>query len=202
MKKYMAVVIALIAGFCAGFVYAVITEDADSDPKDYDFALISEEIKEISELASLEERYSAEVPYTSKSRKLWKTGIDIPLSKKGLTAEYDGIIKMGLDMKDFSEKNINVSGDGQKITVSLPKSVILSHEIDEDSWVLKDKKNGLFNRLKPEDDAKLRKYAKKQALKAIKTDELLKHADENASAQIKSLLETICPGVEIEVVTE
>ena len=94
-----------------------------------------------------------------------------------MVAEYSATIKLGLKLTD---ENYSVKGDESTITVTIPHSEILSHEIDENSWVLKDEKNGLFNPLKPEDDSKLRKLAKEKALEELDMEELYKEADENA----------------------
>ena len=113
-----------------------------------------------------------------------------------MVVEYKAILKLGLKLTD---DNYDVKVNSDTITITIPHSEILSHEIDEDSWVLKDKKNGLFNPLKPEDDSALRKYAKKNALEKLDMEKLYKEADNTAQKQIKSFFETACPDAEIVV---
>ena len=151
---------------------------------------------EVSELATLEDTYTLTVPYTSESKKFWKTNIKIPFSEKSMVAQYNATLKLGLKLTD---DNYDVKADGDTITVTVPHSVILSHEIDEDSWILLDKKNGLFNLLKPEDDSDLRKYAKKNALKELDMDALYQQADENAEEQLTNFLGAANPDAEIIV---
>ena len=194
MKQVLAFIIALAIGFGGGFFVA--KSMGNNNGGSYDLEVLKEQVKEVSELATLEDRYTLTVPYTSDSKKFWKTNINIPFSEKSMVAQYDATLKLGLKLTD---DNYDVKADGDTITVTVPHSVILSHEIDEDSWVLLDKKNGLFNLLKPEDDSDLRKYAKKNALKELDMDALYQQADENAEEQLKNFLGAANPDAEIIV---
>ena len=197
MKKVLAVLIALIVGLAAGFAGGIYFVHQQEEPKaTIDVQVLKEEIKDVAELATCQETYTMEVPYTGEQKKLWKTDIKIPLTGKSMVVEYNGILKLGLKLTD---DNYDVKVDDDTVTVTIPHSEILSHEIDEDSWVLKDKKNGLFNPLSPEDDNKLRKYAKKEVLNQLDMDKLYQEADENAQAQIEKFLQLACPDSEIIV---
>lgn len=195
MKQVLAFIIALVVGFGGGFFVAKSMQN-DGGKGSYDLEILKEQVKEVSELATLQDTYTLTVPYTSESKKLWKTNIKIPFSEKSMVAQYDATLKLGLKLTD---DNYDIKADGDTITVTVPHSVILSHEIDEDSWILLDKKNGLFNLLKPEDDSNLRKYAKKNALKELDMDALYQQADENAQEQLQNFLGTACPDAEIVV---
>ena len=85
------------------------------------------------------------------------------------------------------------------VTLTIPHSEVLSNEIDEDSWVLKDEKNGLFNPLKPEDDSKLRKLAKENVLEKLDMEGLYQKADANAEEQLQNFLGLACPDSEIVI---
>lgn len=195
MKKVLAVIIALVIGFAAGIVAPIFLKTEPEEPN-LDLTLLKEEVKEISELATLQETYTLNVPYNSGNKKLWKTNIKIPFSEKKMVVEYDATLKLGVKLDD---NNFDVKEKDGTITVTIPHSEILSHEINEDSWVLKDKKNGLFNPLKPEDDSALRKYAKEEALKELDMDSLYQKADKEAQDQIGSFLQVACPDEEIVV---
>lgn len=195
MKKVLAFIIALVIGFVGGFVVCKSTDEEYPD-KNFDLELLKEEVANISELATLQETYTLNVPYTSESKKLWRTNIKIPFSEKSMVVEYNATLKFGLKL---TGDNYDIKADGDTITVTVPHSQILSHEIDEKSWVLKDKKNGLFNPLKPEDDSALRKYAKKNALKKLDLDKLYSEADANAQEQIEKFLSLSCPDADIVV---
>lgn len=198
MKKVLAVIIALIVGLAGGFGGGIYyLKNAQKDPKPtIDIEILKEEIKEISELATCQDTYKATVPYSTESKKFWKTDINIPLSSKSMVAEYSATIKLGLKLTD---DNYDIRANEDSITVTIPHSEILSHEIDEDSWELKDKKNGLFNPLKPEDDSELRKLAKKQVSSKLDMDALYQKADENAQEQIQKFLELSNPEATVVV---
>lgn len=198
MKNVLAVIIALIVGLAGGFgggLYYAKQANKDPEPS-IDIEILKEEIKEISELATCQDTYKASVPYSTESKKFWKTDIKIPLSSKSMVAEYSATIKLGIKLTD---ENYDVKADDETITVTIPHSEILSHEIDEDSWELKDKKNGLFNPLKPEDDSELRKLAKKQVNEKLDMDALYQKADENAQDQIQKFLELSNPDATVVV---
>ena len=198
MKKFLAIVILLVVAFAGGFVvskYLEANQTYSIDPE-----ILSEEIVEISEMATYQDTYTATVPYKSdkKSFPIFKQ-YKIPFSEKSMVVKYSGVLKMGPKMKGFSKADIDISKITKTVTVTLPHSEVLSHEILEGTWEIGDQKNGLFNPLKPEDDSKLRKQAKKQALENMDLDSMLAKADENAAEQIRSFLQVACPNMEIEV---
>ena len=196
MKSVLAVIIALVVGFAGGFVVTKQLEQQDKEKVAIDIEILKEEVKDISELATLQDTYTASVPYNTDSKKLWKTKIKIPFSNKSMVAEYSATIKLGLKLTD---DNFDIKADDSTVKVIIPHSVILSHEIDEDSWVLKDMNNGLFNPLKPEDDSKLRKLAKKNVSEKLDMDKLYQEADDNAQKQITEFLSLSCPDSEVVV---
>lgn len=198
MKKFLAILIALIIAFAGGFVvshFVGAEEEYSIDPE-----ILSQEVKEISEMATNQDTYTMTVPYDGgkKSFPIFNK-YKIPFSEKSMVVKFSGVIKMGPDMKDFSEKNFDIDRKAKTMKVTIPHSKILSHEILEDSWEIGDQKNGLFNPLKPEDDSNLRKLAKKQALEEQDVDALLAKADEKAAEQIKSFLQIACPKMDIEI---
>lgn len=195
MKKVLAFIIALAVGFGGGFFVAK-TWEKDSPGATVDIQVLKEQVKEISELATLQDKYTLSVPYTGESKKLWKTNIKIPFSEKSMVAEYDATLKLGLKL---TNDNYDIKTTGNTVTLTVPHSEVLSNEIDEDSWVLKDKKNGLFNPLKPEDDSTLRKLAKKNVLESLDMEALYQEADENAEEQLQNFLSLACPDQEIVI---
>ena len=195
MKKVLAFIIALAIGFGGGFFIAK-TWEKDSPGASVDVQVLKEQVKEISELATLQETYTLSVPYTGESKKLWKTNIKIPFSEKSMIAEYNATLKLGLKL---TNDNYDLKADDDTVTLTIPHSEVLSNEIDEDSWVLKDEKNGLFNPLKPEDDSKLRKLAKENVLEKLDMEGLYQKADANAEEQLQNFLGLACPDSEIVI---
>lgn len=194
MKSVVAVIIALVVGFAGGFIVCKKTAEPKPEPVPVDVTILSQEVKDIAELATCEDTYKITIPYEGEALKLWK--IKIPFSEKSMVVEYMAKLKLGLDLTDDNYK-VDVKGD--TVTVTIPHSEVLSHEIIEESWVLKDKDNGLFNPLTPEDDSAARQYGEKMALEKLDMDALYKQADDTAKAQIEKFLGLACPDATIVV---
>ena len=194
MKKAIAVIIAFVLGLACGFILCKKPEP-EPEPTPLDPTIISEEVKDIAELATYENTYTISVPYEGEALKLWKK-IKIPFTEKSMVVEYQAKVKLGLNLTD---DNYDVKVANDTVTVTVPHSEILSHEIIEESWVLKDKDNGLFNPLTPEDDSKAREFGKKQALEKLDMDSLYKKADDNAKEQIEKFLGLTCPDATVVV---
>lgn len=206
MKKLITLAAALVIGFVIGFVTCISIDDEPETVCDAN--LLSEEIIEISELSTVAETYTMQVPYQGNAKALFQkpevflNEHGIHLFDKQMNVEYEGTVKCGLDMSDFSPDNITIDQDAKSVQATIPHSIVLSHEINEDSWQIIDQKDGLFNPLTPKDDSKLRKFAKKQALEEIGLDKLLSEADTNAQKQITKLLKLTCPDMEVTVTFE
>lgn len=206
MKKILAIIISLVIGFGGGFfaAYTYLNNNGD-EGEGYDFKILSEQITEISELASLEYTYKAEMPYKGKTKDIFKkpegffNKLGINVFSNDMTIAYEGTMKFGVDMSEFTEKDITIDKENKTITAKIPHSKLLSHEINEDSWMITEEKNGMFNKLEPSDDASARKQAKEQALETEKIDKLIAKADTKTQKQIKKFLELSCPKMEVNV---
>ena len=73
-------------------------------------------------------------------------GWTIPLTQKSFILAYDGTIHAGVDL-DKMDIQVNAGS----ILIRLPKAEILSHEILEESIVIYDESNNLFNPIKISD---------------------------------------------------
>ena len=166
------------------------------EPK-YDMALIETQITEISELASLEYRYKGDATYDGGAKKA--LGISIPFTSKSMLVYYEGIVKIGTDL---SKVDINLDIEAEIIHIKVPRSEILSHEIDMDSWQVLDVKNGLFNSVTPEDNAEFVKVQKNNMEKEINESDLLDQADEKTKNQLVSFIKVTYPDLEVTVEVE
>ena len=110
--------------------------------------------------------------------------------------QYSGVVKMGPNMENMKLKLDNAA---KKLTVRIPHSEILSHEIDEDSIQIIYIKNGVFNSVTPENTNQLRKDTKAKKEKSIKESGSLEQADQKAVEQITTFLNTVYPDLEVEV---
>jgi len=160
----------------------------DSIAPEISLKVIDTKIKEIGELATMEYLYTNMAKFTdSKQIKNW----NIPFTEKSFTLQWDGVIKAGIDINkvttalDFSKETL---------TIYLPPAKILSHDTKEESVVVTDESNGLFNSVKIEDkvnfDAENIKAMEDRAIE----NGLLEKAQANAETVILRLLYDI-PGV-------
>ncbi len=78
--------------------------------------------------------------------------VNIPLTKKSFILTYDGTITAGLDASLIT---LSADNDARVITVIIPEAKILSHKIDEDSFVITSKNDNIFNPIDPDDYAQI-----------------------------------------------
>ena len=101
--------------------------------------LLSQQIQDISELATVEYNYTNMGKFENQATFYgWK----VPFTTKSFIISYDGKIKAGVDM---TQVEVNVSK--KKIKVTVPKAKILSHEIDEKSIEVFDETKNIFNQI-------------------------------------------------------
>ena len=192
MKKVLAILITILVALAAGFAGGVYYAGLEGDS--YDEQTIEEKLFEVSELTTLELAYTDEGDYSGDAKKL--LGHDIPFTKKAMKIQYSGVVKMGPNMENMKLKLDNAA---KKLTVRIPHSEILSHEIDEDSIQIIYIKNGVFNSVTPENTNQLRKDTKAKKEKSIKESGSLEQADQKAVEQITTFLNTVYPDLEVEV---
>ena len=190
MKNVLACLIALVVGVGLGIVVDRTVLSGSGDK--YDSVTIEEEIKEISELSVLELDYTAQEDWKGEAKKIF--GKNIPLTSKSMQLIFSGIVKAGPDLEKME---IN-AGEGN-ISVTIPHSDILSHEIDEDSIKIQYIKNGAFNKVTPQNMNEVRKKAKETKEKEIRDGDFLKQADDKGVEQIKAYLTTAYPDATVNV---
>ena len=147
------------------------------------------------QLRSAQELVSVEYHYTNMGK--FENQVDfygwkVPFTGKSFLVSYDGRIKAGVDLADVQ---VNVSEAAHTITVTLPESEVLSHEIPEDSIEVFDETHNIFNPITISDYtgfAQDQKVAVEQ--KAIDNG-LLTGATEKARAAVGTFL-TLLPGMD------
>ena len=110
---------------------------------------VSNQIREISELATLHHHYRKVANYQDAKKLLvyvpdWR----INKSIKEFSLIYEGDVKLGYDLKNVK---IDVDPETRTILINLPELKILSHSIDFESIQVLWEKNGWFNNIKFED---------------------------------------------------
>ena len=194
--KRIITTVLIIAAFAAGGA-AVDLFDLDFLPLDkatYDMDMLKEQITEISEMATLEYRYSGKATYDGGSLTLF--GKNVPFTAKSMIVYYEGIVKLGSDLSGIE---IEPGSEKNQIVVTIPHSKILSHEIDEDTWEVLDVKNGLFNKVTLEDNGEFVKAQKKAREKEINKGDLPSQADEKMVSQLTGFLQMAYPDIQVEV---
>ena len=148
--------------------------------------IIRSGLNDIGELATEEYYFTQVETYDStKSAQLFNITFDIPLTRTKFIYSYDGVIKAGVDFK-----KVEVEKDDLKrvITVTLPKSYILSTEIDFDSFELYDEQQSIFNPISVRDVNDTNREMVRAAEKDALAKGLLDRADKNAETLLKNFL--------------
>lgn len=100
------------------------------------------------QLSSIQELTTKEYIYTNASRreanKTWLWGWDMPFSDTNLLVTYDGTIKAGINLSKIKPA---VDEEKRTITILLPKSEILSHDLPTETIKVLEVKNNLFNEI-------------------------------------------------------
>lgn len=194
--KKVLTLIAILAAFLAGAAVADLLNInfLSDDDNRVSVEQMKVEINEISELASIKYSYENDFVYDGGSIELFDK--KIPFTHKSMTVFYKGTVKLGTDME---KADIDLNAAGNKLTVTAPHSTVLSHEIDEDSFQVIDVNNGLFNRVKLEDDTEFRKRQKAAVEKKLRKDGLYEEADSNLQKQLEQYFGAAYPEIKIEV---
>ena len=160
--------------------------------------LIGQQLRAVEELVSLE--YS----YTNVGRfedQVDFYGWKVPFTSKKFIVAYDGCVKAGVDL---AEAEIHVNPEKAAVSVQLPHSQILSHEIPEDSIEVFDETKNIFNPISIQDYTGFTKDQKNEIEVKILSDGFLEEADEKARTAVEAVLTVIleAEGYTLEVTTE
>ena len=156
-------------------------------------SLISEQLNALRELVTTEYLYTNSGKYENQNQiTIIGKDINIPFTGKRFIVAYDGRIKAGIDI---GQTQIDIDEDARAITIALPKSEIISHETFEDTLVVLDETNNVFNPISIENYNEF-VSAQKDSMeeKAIERG-LLTNADVEAKLMVQSFLSQI-PGID------
>ena len=146
-----------------------------------------------SRLRSVQELVTVSYYYTNMGR--FENQVDfygwkVPFTTKSFIVSYDGVIKAGVDLD-----RLQVTVGDEEITVTLPESRIISHEIPEDSLEVFDESDNLFNHITIEDYTAFTQDQKSAMEQRAVDGGLLDRANQEARTAVDSLLR-IMPGLE------
>lgn len=153
--------------------------------------LISQSMEEISQLAVVDYRYTNVGKFENRVDFYgWK----VPLTMKRFIIAYDGEIKAGINMSQASVKL-----RGNKISVTLPKAEILSHDIDTDSIQVFDETKNIFNPITITDYVTFSKDQKQKLEQQAIEKGLLTEAQTKAENVVRNWLSAVTGGNEYEM---
>lgn len=154
---------------------------------------VSASINSLRELVTKEYLYTNAGKYENHSQvSISSITVGVPLTKKSFTVVYDGRIKAGIDL---GKVRINVNETLRSITVTLPASEIISHEIFEDTVRIVDEKDALFNKNTIDDYNEFMAIQKEAMEEKVRTNGFLTGADQEARELVQSVL-SLLPGMD------
>lgn len=156
--------------------------------------LLGQQLRSVQELVSVEYRYTNMGKFQDQ---IDFYGWDVPFTTKSFIVSYDGVIKAGVDL---SQAQVEVSEAARTVTITLPESQILSHEIFEDSIEVFDETNNIFNQITIEDYTGFTQDQKEVVTQKAIDNGLLTAADEKAQEAVEALL-TLLPGMDAYTLT-
>ena len=181
---------ALILGAALAFCAVGYFDSMQIDAPAVTGSLLKEELKYVKDLVTVEYRYTNADKAEFPGRVLF--GQSIPFTGKSFIVSYDGVIKYGVDIEAVE---IRVNEAARTVTVTVPQSKMISHEIPESSFKALDEKDGLFNRIHIDDVTEFRR-ARKEAMEEKAAEMgLPRQAQEQSGAVIEALLKSV-PGME------
>lgn len=177
LKNIITIIVIALVFFFVGRLWPTA-----NDPQKITNDLLSQQIREINELATIEYNYTNMGKFENTATFY---GYKIPFTTKSFIVSYDGIIKAGIDMGD-----VEIKISGKKINVTVPKAAILSHEIDEDSIEIFDETANIFNQISISDYNNFSNDQKKKMEESVKSKGLIEEAQKKAEKAIRTLLVT------------
>ena len=183
---FILVLAALVGAFLAG---TQLHHVQDSPEPVITSELLGEQLQGVQELVSLDYHYRNMGKYENQ---LDFYGWKVPFTSKSFLVAYDGLIKAGVDM---SAASVFVDELERRVTITLPGSQVLSHEILEDSLEVFDESRNIFNPITIENYNDFTKDQKASVEQRAIDNGLLLQADEQAREAVRSLLQFV-PGIE------
>lgn len=180
-KKVFGFLIAIILVLALG---AYIISNLKSKEKiSISSETVESSLKEAKELTTLKYNYKNVASYENSQE---FHGITLPFTTKKFLYTYQGEINAGVDL---DKARVDVNEASKIINVTLPQASILSHDIDENSVMVYDEKNSIFNPLKLEDYSDFRKEEEAKVEKEAIDKGLLEEAKEKSEKAVKEILD-------------
>lgn len=147
--------------------------------------LIREELINVGQLTTQQYFFTEVVSYSS-ANTFFNTNVQIPFSQSSYLVSYDGVVSAGINFASAS-----IEADGKNILIHLPDAEILSTDIDPESFVLYNEKEGIFNKISVSDFNESLVALEANAREKAVEKGILERADENAKSVVLNFLSGI-----------
>lgn len=155
-------------------------------------SLVSGQIGSLQQLVTAEYIYTNSGKYENQKQiTVIGQNLNIPFTNSYFIVAYDGRIKVGVDL---SKVTIDVNDVARTVTVTLPKSEIISHETFEDSLVVLDEISNVFNPISISDYNEFVNAQSDRMEKKAKEYGIFTRASDEAKSLVQSAL-TVLPGI-------
>lgn len=179
---------AAVAAALAGAFLLGASQSGESAPV-ITSSLLGDQLRSVQQLVTVEYHYTNMGKFEDqKDFYGWK----VPFTTKSFIVSYDGIIKAGIDM---SALDIQVDEAAKTVTITMPGSGIISHEILEDSLEVFDESSNIFNPISIEDYNGFTADQKGAMEQKARERGIFQEADGKAYTAVESLL-SMLPGME------
>ncbi len=145
-------------------------------------AMLTEQLQDAEKLVSVEYNYTNMGKFENH---LDFYGWKVPFTTKSFIVSYDGTILAGVDL---SRAGIEIDESAKAVSITLPSSSILSHEIDQDSLEVFDESKNIFNQISVGDFSSFAADQKSAVEARALNKGLLDSADEKAAEAVTALL--------------
>ncbi|MGH4119236.1 DUF4230 domain-containing protein [Clostridium sp.] len=186
-SKIFFIIMLLCTTISIIMIYSII--NSINNEQDISSTLITERLSKISELSTIKYNYSNILAL--KNTKKFKN-FPIPFTEKSFFIKYSGYIKAGVDLKDLT-----VVVNEKDVTITLKKSKILDHVINNEDFFVYDEKSSMFNKLSMQDI--INEVSNEKIV--IETNLLKKGFLDEANNNAKLLLQGILLDMKFENVT-
>lgn len=177
-NKLILLIILLCLNVSLVMIYAFINNF--NKDKVINATVISERLSKISELSTIKYSYSNIVSLTD-SKKF--KDFYIPFTEKSFLIKYSGYIKAGVDLKA-----LDIVINQKSITITLKKSKIIDHVINNEDFFVYDEKSSMFNKLSIQDMITEISNQKSKIEADLNKTGFLEGADANAKSLLQGIL--------------
>lgn len=185
LKTKLLLLLAAVVGLVLAFVLGGVFSQRSTEPV-ITSELLGQQLANIQELSTVEYRYTNMGKFENQVDFYgWK----VPFTTKSFIVSYDGVIKAGIDLAD-----LNIAVADRRITITLPKAKILSHELKEDSIEIFDETKNIFNPIQISDYTSFTADQKDVITAKAVENGLLTAAADRAEGAVRQLL-SFLPGI-------